>query len=67
MIAKNATRIWENKGYTPSELHEIINKRDENIVKFPTLQKSQVGRNEPCPCGSGKKYKKCCALFDNTK
>ncbi len=22
--------------------------------------KSQVGRNEPCPCGSGKKYKKCC-------
>lgn len=21
-----------------------------------------VGRNEPCPCGSGKKYKNCCAL-----
>mgnify|MGYP005857013147 CR=1 FL=1 len=21
----------------------------------------KVGRNEPCPCGSGKKYKKCCA------
>ncbi|MBP9842215.1 MAG: SEC-C domain-containing protein [Simkaniaceae bacterium] len=21
---------------------------------------SQVGRNDPCPCGSGKKYKKCC-------
>jgi hypothetical protein len=21
---------------------------------------SKVGRNEPCPCGSGKKYKKCC-------
>jgi hypothetical protein len=21
-----------------------------------------VGRNEPCPCGSGKKYKHCCAL-----
>jgi hypothetical protein len=20
------------------------------------------GRNEPCPCGSGKKYKQCCAL-----
>jgi uncharacterized protein YecA (UPF0149 family) len=20
----------------------------------------KVGRNEPCPCGSGKKYKKCC-------
>lgn len=23
---------------------------------------NKVGRNEPCPCGSGKKYKKCCAL-----
>jgi SEC-C motif domain protein len=22
----------------------------------------KVGRNEPCPCGSGKKYKKCCAI-----
>ena len=22
-----------------------------------------IGRNEPCPCGSGKKYKKCCLLF----
>lgn len=25
----------------------------------------KVGRNEPCPCGSGKKYKKCCALKDD--
>lgn len=23
----------------------------------------QVGRNQPCPCGSGKKFKKCCLLF----
>jgi len=23
---------------------------------------SRVGRNEPCPCGSGKKYKKCCGV-----
>jgi preprotein translocase subunit SecA len=23
-------------------------------------KKRKVGRNEPCPCGSGKKYKKCC-------
>ena len=23
-----------------------------------------VGRNDPCPCGSGKKYKKCCAMVD---
>lgn len=23
---------------------------------------TKAGRNDPCPCGSGKKYKKCCAL-----
>jgi len=26
-----------------------------------TVHVDKVGRNEPCPCGSGKKYKKCCA------
>ena len=26
----------------------------------PTRNTAKVGRNEPCPCGSGKKYKKCC-------
>ena len=25
-----------------------------------TPKKAKVGRNDPCPCGSGKKYKKCC-------
>ena len=24
------------------------------------LARGRVGRNEPCPCGSGKKFKKCC-------
>jgi len=27
-------------------------------------RKAKTGRNEPCPCGSGKKYKKCC-LFNH--
>lgn len=26
----------------------------------PIINKDKVGRNDPCPCGSGKKYKKCC-------
>lgn len=26
----------------------------------PKKQKAKVGRNEPCPCGSGRKFKKCC-------
>jgi SWIM/SEC-C metal-binding protein len=27
----------------------------------PVLADPKVGRNEPCPCGSGKKFKKCCS------
>lgn len=27
---------------------------------FPVLKTPKIGRNEKCPCGSGKKYKKCC-------
>ena len=30
-----------------------------NPIKTKIAEK-KVGRNEPCPCGSGKKYKKCC-------
>ena len=34
----------------------------QNVPKFEKPIKSQktVGRNDDCPCGSGKKYKKCC-------
>ena len=27
----------------------------------PQRTKSKIGRNDPCPCGSGKKYKRCCS------
>jgi uncharacterized protein len=30
-----------------------------NPIK-PVKKKNKIGRNDPCPCGSGKKYKKCC-------
>lgn len=34
---------------------------DGQMVSGPPIRKEKkVGRNEPCPCGSGKKYKKCC-------
>ncbi len=29
-------------------------------ITEPIVKEKKVGRNEPCPCGSGKKYKKCC-------
>ena len=33
---------------------------ESSTKKQPVLAKKVVGRNDPCPCGSGKKYKKCC-------
>jgi preprotein translocase subunit SecA len=33
---------------------------EASAPKQPVLAKEKVGRNDPCPCGSGKKYKKCC-------
>ncbi|MDD3234623.1 MAG: SEC-C metal-binding domain-containing protein [Candidatus Omnitrophica bacterium] len=30
-----------------------------------SLGQNKVGRNEPCPCGSGKKFKKCCGANVN--
>jgi preprotein translocase subunit SecA len=33
---------------------------DFGIKKEPIIVNKKIGRNEPCICGSGKKYKKCC-------
>lgn len=40
------------------ELHMVTS----NVTTDETVQRKsdKIGRNEPCPCGSGKKYKKCC-------
>jgi len=41
---------------------------DGTLKKKPIVKKpgEKVGRNDPCPCGSGKKYKKCCGAGNNT-
>lgn len=36
------------------------NQSGNDEPKKPIVKKKKVGRNDPCPCGSGKKYKKCC-------
>jgi SEC-C motif domain protein len=45
-------------------IREVAAKRPRGAVvsaaPVPAPTKPVVGRNEPCPCGSGKKYKKCC-------
>ena len=37
---------------------------DRTVSTNRTVKKKKVGPNDPCPCGSGKKYKKCCKLKD---
>jgi preprotein translocase subunit SecA len=38
----------------------VENRYAEEGQKQPVRREDKVGRNDPCPCGSGKKYKKCC-------
>ncbi len=33
---------------------------NEDVSRTPVKKQDKVGRNDPCPCGSGKKYKRCC-------
>jgi preprotein translocase subunit SecA len=39
---------------------------DEKRKITPRVVEEKIGRNDPCPCGSGKKYKKCCGKLINT-
>ena len=54
----NNTRIWDNNGHTPQEIFKQY--ESEHIKAIPRQSHKKVGRNDLCPCGSGKKYKKCC-------
>lgn len=42
------------------EVDQLVTNKGEGIKKVPVVKKNKIGRNDPCPCGSGKKYKKCC-------
>ena len=43
------------------DLDPVFGDEGELLLDAPVAAASvKVGRNEPCPCGSGKKYKKCC-------
>ena len=53
----NNTPKWINKGWTPADL---MKKDSKETSGLNLVVSNKVGRNDPCPCGSGKKYKKCC-------
>ncbi len=61
---------YREKGLS-KQYHELANFKKENdtwyftegtaVARKPIVRtEPKVGRNDPCPCGSGKKYKKCC-------
>lgn len=49
---------WE-KLLTEEKRKELYKKQK---ISRTIVKENKVGRNDPCPCGSGKKYKKCCGL-----
>jgi len=66
--AVNEMECWA--AFHPADIHtrpvpklKIPTTSSESVryyVPQPFVREPKVGRNEPCPCGSGKKYKKCC-------
>ena len=50
---------WSDRAGTGAEANE---KRIEKVQKKreSKLEQRRAGRNEPCPCGSGRKYERCC-------
>lgn len=61
MVAARADWLYElpqwKEIFSESELKKLYKEQKEST----TIRKGKkIGRNDPCPCGSGKKYKKCC-------
>jgi uncharacterized protein len=54
-IVEDFNREMEHYASFRSGLEDVITKLRAKSIELP-------GRNDPCPCGSGKKYKKCCGL-----
>ena len=67
MIAElsNRTRKPSLKGHRPDEIEgippvSVPHVQTARAKPEPLRVEQKIGRNDPCPCGSGKKYKKCC-------
>lgn len=60
------TRMLIHRGHTSAELNKnrpplcVLSEPENNIVSFEAAKMKKVYPNDPCPCGSGKKYKNCC-------
>lgn len=63
---KQVTALFEGKGWKykieldPDKPEDIADLTRLLNPPKPAVAEKKVGRNEPCPCGSGKKFKNCC-------
>lgn len=66
--ADEVERFWL-EGWTQPVLEILPETEPPRVVAGYTVRKAQErpGRNDPCHCGSGKKYKKCCAAKDEAQ
>lgn len=65
VIQIHSTYFKEDDKALEKKFMEHLLKESEqtpSVKKQPTIRNPKVGRNDSCPCGSGKKYKKCCLL-----
>lgn len=56
------THIDRNRMPQRQKVAEPVTASHGEEVRKPVVKRNKVGRNELCPCGSGKKYKKCCGI-----
>ena len=60
VVRDTATATFEGEGLPLDRMAEIVEALDAARPSMHPRQVTKVGRNAPCPCGSGRKYKKCC-------
>jgi len=59
-VVRNQSPLQVPMQTKKEEIRSLIDNRPGNVSKQQTVRRAKkVGRNDPCPCGSGKKYKKC--------
>ena len=58
----NDTRMITNRGFKPNDLSMTKRSRLQGtkVIDFEQAKRDKIYPNDPCPCGSGKKYKHCC-------
>ncbi len=54
-------RFWAKMAFDECRTFAQQSLSDETLTALTLIEK--IGRNDPCPCGSGKKFKKCCGKW----